>query len=712
MALLQSSHAAAPDSHAPCQLACCSSSSSSVLPHRSVLSALPSLLLDRPDTAPPPELPHESRSPCAPPFQPPLQREDDGSSQREEQHEGAVPEPAPSSVQPRRRRGGGEEALAVVLSSAFPCPPLRYAASDGPPVSAAAVAVSAEAVTVLLDPQLRQLLSLYASKALSAFDSQSVWSCFLCHLQQRDPETGRASPLCSQQYQKTSRRSFKSHLWKCLCRHFPPLSSFSYAAFRRLCSLDAGVMSGFRAVMLFPRLQRKRRSTGELEDNERWSCPNGCGQLYRNTSCTSILRHLSTDCSLRRDSQSGDCRLQPAGLSTGSSRSAGEDRPEEQKAAAEPAAAAKAAAGSAVSASRSSFSAVSRVEGKGRKKQRQWLSAETAADAVAVPELPQVVAIDRTAPAEALTVELPMAAGLPETQPLPLALSLPLALCFPALFPHIAALEEQLASTVQAKAVVDIMLAAITGVELTVEAKEAEDGLTAAALLEMEAAAAAAARDQLEQQQHWALWEAGADDWRLPALEPGCASLPVVPRHLDAAVLRSSASPLQPPRLLQSQQQEPLIALALQPSLSPLKQPQPERFEASSRRPALSSAPSPRSAPAPAASSGSALSLSLSVDDSLSIIRQQLLDVSAAFFLQPRVDPAALPSVLFQVVADLPAACQSLLVQQVCSHIQASVMQTHTQQPAQQPQPQPQQLPHLPHLHRHQDALSLLSVVH
>ena len=159
---------------------------------------------------------------------------------------------------------------------------------------------AATTLTAILDPHLLHLLYLYSSRALSPFDEQSIWSCFLSHLQQPDPnQPGRLLPLCDKQYQRSSRRSFKNHVWKCLCRHFPTVASFTYSEFRHLCATDRTVMAGFHAVTLFPRPQKKRRSTAELSDGERWLCPHGCGQEYRNTSSTSIGRHLRKECRLK-----------------------------------------------------------------------------------------------------------------------------------------------------------------------------------------------------------------------------------------------------------------------------------------------------------------------------------------------------------------------------------------------------------------------------
>ena len=176
--------------------------------------------------------------------------------------------------------------LATALQS--PAPP--------PPQPAAA----ATSLTVVLDPHLLHLLYLYSNRSLSPFSDQSIWSCFLSHLQQPDPNhPGHLVALCDKQYQRSSRRSFKNHVWKCLCRHFPAIAKFTYPEFRRLCATDRTVMSGFHAVTLFPRPQKKRRSTAELNDGERWLCPHGCGQEYRNTSSTSIGRHMRKECRLK-----------------------------------------------------------------------------------------------------------------------------------------------------------------------------------------------------------------------------------------------------------------------------------------------------------------------------------------------------------------------------------------------------------------------------
>ena len=186
--------------------------------------------------------------------------------------------------------------LATTLQP-LPSPP-SHAGAPLPPAPAQPAAPTT--LTAILDPHLLHLLYLYSSRSLSPFNDHSIWSCFLSHLQQPDPnQPTHRLPLCDKQYQRSSRRSFKNHVWKCLCRHFPAIGQFTYSEFRRVCATDRTVMAGFHAVTLFPRPQKKRRSTAELNDGERWLCPHGCGQEYRNTSSTSIGRHLRKECRLK-----------------------------------------------------------------------------------------------------------------------------------------------------------------------------------------------------------------------------------------------------------------------------------------------------------------------------------------------------------------------------------------------------------------------------
>ena len=540
------------------------------------------------------------------------------------------------------------------------------------------LAIPSPSLALQLDPHLRHLLSLYAKKELSPFDANSVWSCCLSHLAHQGSPRSQGVPLCDQRYQKSSRRSFKNHLWKCLNAHFPFFSSFTYPMFRRLCSEDAALMAGFHAIMLFPRPQRKRRSTGELNENEKWSCPHGCGQKYRNTSSTSIGRHLAKECRLRnatREEKEEETRAQrrreveitafrfahqqeeqPHALDANKD-DATTSLPFTSTTAPPPRRTRRSTPGRTRAVSepvvKGGDSGGREGTGSPTKKRRLLASPKRPGYASTTPILASVP----SAPDSVSRLSMPPPLERvppPATSPEPTS---------PVLSPaEMAVLEDQLRSTVQARHLVDCLLAAY-----------AQPGTYSA---DMEPGAT--------------FTDAIADEWRhlrqqqTPRTDAALLSPhPPLPRPVGGtgllSPLLSSASALGPLSAVSasttplslargvhwthdssamSSSQSSLRSLGLLPSLD-------------GSLPALSSLTSPAPSHSHLFSPASQQpSFNLTLDQALQVLRLRLFDVAVSFARGPYgANPDGLPALLHEVVADLPAEVARELVREVLTKV-------------------------------------------
>jgi hypothetical protein len=96
---------------------------------------------------------------------------------------------------------------------------------------------------------------------------------------------------CGQRYEISSSRSIRRHMMSCFRSHWPDGDKLSDDELQALMSAEqesGHLVTGLRRW----KMRQTARSTMELIDAERWTCPYRCNQVYRVSSSRSIQEHL------------------------------------------------------------------------------------------------------------------------------------------------------------------------------------------------------------------------------------------------------------------------------------------------------------------------------------------------------------------------------------------------------------------------------------
>jgi hypothetical protein len=98
---------------------------------------------------------------------------------------------------------------------------------------------------------------------------------------------------CGKRYEKSSGRSIRRHITSCFRSHWPGGDRLSECEVQELISAEqesGRLVTGLRRW----KMRQSTRSTLELCETDKWTCPEGCGQEYRVSSSRSIQKHLLT----------------------------------------------------------------------------------------------------------------------------------------------------------------------------------------------------------------------------------------------------------------------------------------------------------------------------------------------------------------------------------------------------------------------------------